>query len=284
MIKVSKDNPVWCWFSGGITSAVACHLALDIYGKENCRLIFIDTKNEDEDTYRFLSDCEKLFGVSIEFVSSEKYDSVQDTWFKHKSLNVAHGAICSYMLKRKVRERMEKTDSFSHQIFGFEFGKKEINRAKGLLLNHSHTNAVFPLIEKQMDKTDCIEYFNERDIDIPRAYKLGFQNNNCLKTGCVQGGIGYWQKMAKDFPEKFEAMAKVEHKLTDLKGVPVTMLKDQTKTKDNLLFLKAHSDYPENKTIFDKDKQEVQPLVDCVQPGRPLCGPRANLWPHHLRG
>lgn len=26
-------------------------------------------------------------------------------------------------------------------------------------------------------------------------YKLGFTNNNCFGTGCVQGGIGYWQKV-----------------------------------------------------------------------------------------
>ena len=36
------------------------------------------------------------------------------------------------------------------------------------------------------------------------------------------------KKMERDFPEKFEAMAEMEHKLTDLRGEPVTMLKDQS--------------------------------------------------------
>ena len=30
--KVSEMKPVVCWFSGGITSAVACKLAIDLFG------------------------------------------------------------------------------------------------------------------------------------------------------------------------------------------------------------------------------------------------------------
>ena len=46
-----------CWWSGGITSAVACKLAIDEYGTGNCKVIMLDTRNEHDDTYRFLSDC-----------------------------------------------------------------------------------------------------------------------------------------------------------------------------------------------------------------------------------
>ena len=54
-------SKVICWWSGGITSAVACKLAIDLYGKENCRVIMLDTKNEHEDTYRFKDDCATNF-------------------------------------------------------------------------------------------------------------------------------------------------------------------------------------------------------------------------------
>jgi len=33
-----------CWWSGGITSAVACKIAIDSFGIENCQVIMIDTK------------------------------------------------------------------------------------------------------------------------------------------------------------------------------------------------------------------------------------------------
>jgi hypothetical protein len=111
------------------------------------------------------------------------------------------------------------------------------------------------------------EIVKEAGIRIPNAYSLGFHNNNCLKTGCVQGGIGYWKKMQKEFPDKFERMARIEHELTDKKGQPVTMLKDQSKTaKDSgnvLVFLKKHKDYPDLKCIDDMDGRVPEPLADC---------------------
>ena len=82
-----------------------------------------------------------------------------------------------------------------------------------------------------------------------------------------KGGIGYWQKMKKDFPDKFDKMAEMEHKLTDLKGKPVTMLKDQSKfAKESgnvLVFLKKHPNYPELKSIDEMPECKVEPLFEC---------------------
>lgn len=261
------------WWSGGVTSAVACKIAADIYGLENCRFIFMDTKNEHKDTYRFKTDCEKWYGSQIETITAigDTYDSIQDVWQSHNSLNVANGAICSDRLKRKVREVWEKTNSFDHQVFGFEFEPKEFKRALSMRLNHEHTKAVFPLLLNGLNKQDCLKIVSEAKIEIPEMYKLGFQNNNCFGTGCVQGGIGYWQKMKREFPDKFDAMAKMEHKLTEASGYPVTMLKDQSNdAKANakidkysaLVFLKKHPKYP-NKSIEDMRDCDLEPLVDC---------------------
>jgi hypothetical protein len=43
---------------------------------------------------------------------------------------------------------------------------------------------------------------------MPAMYQLGYRNNNCI--GCVKGGIGYWNKIRRDFPEAFDRMAKAE--------------------------------------------------------------------------
>lgn len=255
-----------CWWSGGVTSAVACKLAIDLYGKDRCRIIFIDTQNEDEDTYRFKEDCQKWYQVPIETITriGEDYKSIHDCWDKYKSLNVANGAICSTILKREVRQKWEKENSYAHQVFGFEFNKKEFNRAMGLKLNYPQTKPLFPLLMLGYDKERCLELLVP---DAPRAYKMGFQNNNCLKTGCVQGGIGYWKKMQQDLPDKFNKMAEVEHRLTDLKGKPVTMLKDQSKeareSGKKLVFLKKHPKYPDYKSIDDMEAREVKPLMEC---------------------
>ena len=79
---------------------------------------------------------------------------------------------------------------------------------------------------------------------------------------CVQGGIGYWQKVQRDFPDKFDAMAKVEHELTELKGEPVTMCKDQSKG-GGLVFLKHNVKYPSIKDISMMKGREPKPLMDC---------------------
>lgn len=118
-----------------------------------------------------------------------------------------------------------------------------------------------------MNKGDCVKYVESAGLKIPEAYSLGFHNNNCLGTGCVQGGIGYWKKIKKEMPELFDNMAKVEHDLTDAKGKPVTMLKDQSKkAKESgveLVFLKKHSNYPEHKCIDDMKGRKLKPLQEC---------------------
>jgi hypothetical protein len=271
------NNKIICWWSGGITSSVACKIAIDLFGNKNqIRIIMIDTGNEDEDTYRFKTDCEKWYGQPIEIITEigKSYESIEDVWIKHKSLNVATGAICSTQLKRKVRENWQQENEFDYQVFGFEFDKKEFNRALGLTLNHPKAKSIYPLIMMGYNKDKCLKIVEDAGIEIPRMYKLGFRNNNCFKTGCVQGGIGYWQKMQIDFPEKFDYMAEMEHKLTLLKGEPVTMLKDQSNEYKKIaektgikwkqfIFLKKHPKYPEIKSISDMKQQEVKPLFEC---------------------
>lgn len=62
-------------------------------------------------------------------------------------------------------------------------------------------------------------------IEIPAMYKMGYNNNNCI--GCVKGGMGYWNKIRKDFPGVFNEVAQIE------RDVGATCLKD----KDGRIFL-----------------------------------------------
>lgn len=306
-----ENKKIICWWSGGITSAVACKISLDLFSHNNqCRVIMIDTMNEHEDTYRFLKDCEKWYGQKIEIITAinqddsvlndeyqlnrqfiqmpNEYKSIQDVWTQNKSLNVSTGAICSTILKRRVREKWQKFNDFDYQVFGFEFEKKEFNRSLSLKLGNPKANGIYPLQMMGYNKHDCLKIVENAGIDIPLMYRLGFRNNNCFGTGCVQGGIGYWQKMKRDFPDKFEAMAEMEHRLTEMRGEPVTMLKDQGNEAKKIVdetdikwksfvFLKKHPKYPELKTIDDMKEQDVAPLFEC----NGFCGtndlnPRSN--------
>jgi hypothetical protein len=265
---MSSRKDIVCWWSGGVTSAVACKLAIDLYGIDRCVVVMIDTRNEDDDTERFRSDCERWYETEIRVISAFSdllYEKIQDVWTRFKGMNFANGAICSSELKRAVRVRFQKENPGSVQVFGFDID--EPKRAKAMAMNYPESRPVFTLLLYGMSKQDCIKMVQLAGIRVPNAYLLGFKNNNCLKTGCVQGGIGYWQKMDREFPEKVDAMAEMEHYLTDLKGSPVTMLKDQSRAAkesgNTLVFLRKHPDYPQLKCLADMPPCKVEPVMEC---------------------
>lgn len=260
MKKPDSDSPVIAWWSGGVTSAVACKIAIDLFGLDNVLLIFIDTFNEDKDTYRFKEDCQRWYGKDIEIASRSEYKNIKEVWYKYNSLNVAHGAICSSELKRDLRIKILAETPHSFNVFGFDID--EPKRAKAMAKNYPDIQPVFPLLMFGKTKGDCIDDLDDAGIEIPRAYRMGLNNNNCLNTGCVQGGIGYWQLMRTLIPENFYNMAKVEHDLTNRKGSPVTMLKDQGKD-GGLVFLLPHPDYPHIKDISMMKGRQPKPLTDC---------------------
>lgn len=268
-----KEEKIICWWSGGITSACACKITIDLFGKDRCRVVFIDTGNEDYDTYRFKMDCENWYGIGIETITGlgDKFNSIEEVWDNYTALNLAHGAPCSSELKRDVRVRWEKNNEYKYQVFGFDID--EPKRAKSMTLNYPKAKAIYPLLFHGLRKKDCIKIIQEATIEIPRMYALGFHNNNCAASLCVQGGIGYFQKakeMGGEWLDKFNLMAEREHKYTDLRGEPVTICKDQSnEAKENnggkaqLVFLKPHKDYPNLKDISMMKGREVKPLFEC---------------------
>ncbi len=171
-MEINKDNKVIGWWSGGVTSAVTCKLCIDIYGVDNVRLIFIDTFNEDDDTYRFKKDCEEWYGTEIETITrvgkDKKYEKIQDVWYKYKSLNVAGGAVCSSELKRQLRKEWEKENTYKAQAFGFDVD--EIRRVKSMVNNYKKTaKAVFPLLMYGLNKKECVEMVVGAGLELPRG-------------------------------------------------------------------------------------------------------------------
>lgn len=197
------------WWSGGITSAVACRLALEKY--DNVKLIYIETGSHHEDSLRFKKDCEKWYGVEIETIQNKKYDDVIDVLLSTKYVNGAGGARCTKELKKDVRLKYEKTINITNQVWGYEFDAKEINRAIRTQEQYPNTNPLFPLIENKLTKKECAGIVTGAGIELPMMYKLGYNNNNCI--GCVKGGAGYWNKIRVDFPKVFEAMAQAEREV-----------------------------------------------------------------------
>jgi len=205
------------WWSAGITSAVACKYAFEMYPDVKLYYIHIDTAHPDNE--RFKSDCEKWYGCEIKTIQSREYKDQFDAIEKTGLVNhPQRGAACTQLLKKEVRYELEELYSYNlfndytilNQVWGFEFDKTQVNRAIRFGQQYPYTNPKFPLIEKGVDKNMCAGILINAGIELPEMYKLGYSNNNCV--GCVKGGKAYWNKIRIDFPPVFYRMAKLERK------------------------------------------------------------------------
>lgn len=192
------------FFSAGVSSAVATKMAID----QIDRIIYTHINDQHPDTLRFVRDCEEWFGKPVEVIQSQKYKSVEDAC--RTFINGAHGAACTTALKRQVRIEWEKHQTGPlRYVWGID--KKESHRSLGLERAMPMVEHLFPLIAAGMSKTDAHKVLTASGIKRPLMYDLGYHNNNCV--GCVKGGMGYWNKIRRDFPEVFAARAAMERRV-----------------------------------------------------------------------
>jgi PP-loop superfamily ATP-utilizing enzyme len=194
-----------CWFSCGAASAVATKLAIaDNAGKLPLVIAYTEVMEEHPDNKRFLAECEKWFGQEIVILGNDYYKrSIYET-FKTSAMNIRGAAPCTRVLKKQVRERFEQVGD--RQVFGYT--AEEQQRYDRFIDANNEVDVWVPLIDKGLNKVDCLAMLQNAGIDLPEMYKLGYLNNNCI--GCVKGGMGYWNKIRVDFPEQFDRMAKLE--------------------------------------------------------------------------
>jgi 3'-phosphoadenosine 5'-phosphosulfate sulfotransferase (PAPS reductase)/FAD synthetase len=198
---------VVCWFSCGVTSAVAAKLTLDDFPDADVHIVYCDTNSEHPDNARFLKDCEVWYDHEIETIKSEKYEDVWDVWESTGWLVGPGGVRCSPELKKIPRRKYQKHDDL--QVFGFDSG--EVERAKRFRDNNVEVNLLTPLIDRNYSKADCGDVVMRAGIELPEMYRLGFKHSNCPM--CPRGGQGYWNKIRVVFPENFERMANLERTL-----------------------------------------------------------------------
>jgi len=205
------------WFSCGVTSAVATKMALNKYGTKSVLPIYFKINQVHPDNDRFIAECEQWFGVKIKQIQGE-FKTPIEVALQTRYVNGPSGARCTYELKRKLRQTVEKDTFYSAQVFGFEYSKREELRAKRFVEQYPLTLPQFPLIKAKMNKAACLYLLEKVGIKRPEMYNLGYHNNNCI--GCFKGGMGYWNKIRKDFPDIFKATAEMEREIgaTCIKG------------------------------------------------------------------
>ena len=196
------------WYSHGAASAVTTKMALAKYGPEVV-IACIDTRSEHEDNARFRAACEEWFQHEITVLGSTEYEDIYDVFDKTGYLVGPAGARCTTELKKKVRWAFQRPDDL--QVFGYTADRRDAKRATRFNEQNPEIHTWFPLVERSLTKSDCLTLVDRAGLVLPEMYRLGYTNNNCI--GCVKGGMGYWNKIRKDFPEIFEKMAQQERKM-----------------------------------------------------------------------
>lgn len=190
------------WFSCGAASAVAAKKTIEKYGRDfRVRVVNNPVKEEDEDNLRFLKDVEKWLGVTIEFASNSKFPecSAVGVWDKRKYMSGPTGAPCTVELKKVARQQWEKENESHWHVLGFT--SDEVHRHKRFT-SSERENVIPVLIDEGLSKRDCFKILEEAGIELPRIYKLGYPNANCI--GCVKASSPtYWNHVRKMHPEVF---------------------------------------------------------------------------------
>ena len=206
------------WFSAGAASAVAAKLTL--LGVPDAVRAYTDPGSEHPDNARFLDDCERWFKREVVRLRSDRYVDTWQVWEERRFLVSPAGALCTAELKKRVRFAFERPDDV--QVFGYTV--EEQNRADRFRRQNPEVDLRTPLIDMGLTKDDCLAMIDRAGIELPAMYKLGYRNNNCI--GCPKGGIGYWNKIRRDFPDVFDRMARLE------RDIGASVLREDTRRGD----------------------------------------------------
>lgn len=212
------------FFSGGIGSYMTAKRVIEKHGAENVDLLFTDTKIEDEDLYRFINESVEKLGANYIYLADGR-----DPWQIAKDVRFLPNsriAQCSHLLKQKpAKDHIFANYDPENTVLYLGIDWTEEHRRNAPIKNWSPFKVEFPMCEAPyMTKDQMLEVLKADGIEVPRLYKLGFSHNNCGGF-CFRGGIGHFNNLLNQMPERFNYHAKKEQEMREFLKKDVTILK-----------------------------------------------------------
>jgi hypothetical protein len=213
-------------FSGGVTSAWCAGWALLTFPKSEVVLLFHDTKEEDEDTYRF----NREMAARLDMPITERSDgrSVTEVCRDEGALANNRMAFCSRILKAKQRDRYFdelRAEGVTEIVNVLGFTSREWQRVQRATMaaETGGYSVRFPLIETGVTKQQCADWCIREGVR-PSSMYLWSEHANCV--GCVRGGRDYFLKVKEHRPDVFNQRAALEEEFghTILKGISLVQL------------------------------------------------------------
>lgn len=198
-------------FSGGVTSAWCAGWALRTYPKDEVVLLFHDTKEEDEDTYRFLHE----MAAKLNHPITERSDgrSVTELACDMGMLPNNRSAFCSRVLKAEQGQgyidelKLLGVDKII-KVYGFsEMEPDRVQRHTAMGWQMGFT-ASFPMIYTSTSKQEAADWCScAMGVPLPSMYSWS-DHANCV--GCVRGGKAYWLAVKDNAPNVFQQRKEME--------------------------------------------------------------------------
>jgi hypothetical protein len=223
-----QGDKIAVWFSCGAASAVAAKKTLELYPDCDVRILNSPILEEDEDNRRFLSDVQDWLDKPIEIIRSSKFpsQSAVEVWDKRRFMSSVSGAPCTVELKKVPRQIWEADNDVDWHVLGFT--AEEEHRAKRFVLTE-RDNLLPVLVNQKIGKVECMEIISAAGIALPRVYKMGYPNANCI--GCVKAtSPTYWNLVRKTHPEVFRQRAEQSREI----GVKLTRVNNERIFLDEL--------------------------------------------------
>lgn len=196
-------------FSGGVTSAWCAGWALRNFPKDDVVLLFHDTKEEDEDTYRYLREVSEA--LKHPYVEQSDGRSVTELFFDEDMLATNKAAFCSRILKADQFNKYIRslpTNTSIIKVLGFSRNEWQRVQRAVAISNRDGYAVRFPLIEENVSKQQCVEWSQcVLGVNIPAMYAWS-DHANCV--GCVRGGKAYWLAVKENRPDVFEQRKALE--------------------------------------------------------------------------
>lgn len=217
--------------SGGAASYGAARMIVDEVGPDRVSLLFADTKIEDEDLYRFLDETSEDLGIPV-----TRLVDGRTPWQVFEDVRyIGNSRVdpCSMHLKRELLWQWLDDfcdPSFTTVVFGIDWTEEHrLDRIRKRLKDDERPWRVrAPLCEDPVTSKDqVLEWIEERGIEPPRLYDLGFPHNNCGGF-CVKSGQRNFLQLLNVFPERYAEHEAQEIRMRKLLDKDISILRDRT--------------------------------------------------------
>lgn len=215
-------------FSGGVTSWLAARRLADSgIPVESMLLLFADTKQEDEDTYRFLHEAAADIGARLEIVADGR--DVWQAFHDARFLGNTRVDVCSRMLKREpIAKWLKANASPEKDVLVYGMTWDEAHRIETVSERWKPWRTLFPLNEAPfLSKNQVLAAAKLRGLRPPRLYEMGFPHGNC-GGACVKAGQSQWARLLDIMPERYAYHEGKEQEFRQFIEKDVSILRDST--------------------------------------------------------